>query len=247
MRIALASDLHLEFGPINLVNDQNVDVLVLSGDITTARQLKEGGATSFFQNVSAQFPHVVYVLGNHEFYHGDWQKAPQRYKDFCAQFPNVHFLDNEFVDLGDTRFYGATLWTDCNKRDPLTLHALADLMTDFKVVHGLVPASTATKHEYTLECAHLFIKDHDNVVFVGHHAPSPLSTPAEFKGHQLTNGGYCSDLSEFILDHPQIKIWTHGHMHDPSDYMIGSTRVVANPRGYIGYETRANNFKLKVL
>ena len=51
------------------------------------------------------------------------------------------------------------------------------------------------------------------------------------------NGGYASDLSDFILDHPQIKLWTHGHMHQCFDYMIGSTRVVCNPRGYEGYET----------
>jgi hypothetical protein len=48
----------------------------------------------------------------------------------------------------------------------------------------------------------------------------------------LMNGGYHSDLSEFILDHPQIKLWTHGHTHVPFDYMIGETRVVCNPRGY---------------
>jgi hypothetical protein len=54
------------------------------------------------------------------------------------------------------------------------------------------------------------------------------------------NGGYCSNLEEFILDHPQIRLWTHGHMHDPSDYMIGETRVVCNPRGYVGYERNPN-------
>jgi hypothetical protein len=27
--------------------------------------------------------------------------------------------------------------------------------------------------------------------------------------------------------------------------MVGGTRVVANPRGYIGYEEQADNFKLK--
>ena len=46
------------------------------------------------------------------------------------------------------------------------------------------------------------------------------------------NGGYHSDLSEFILDHPQIKLWTHGHTHHPFDYVIGETRIVCNPRGY---------------
>ena len=32
-------------------------------------------------------------------------------------------------------------------------------------------------------------------------------------------------------------------MHDPVDYMIGTTRVISNPRGYIPYEA-GNGFNL---
>ena len=42
MRIALASDLHLEFGDINLKNDGNADVLILSGDICTVKVFRSG-------------------------------------------------------------------------------------------------------------------------------------------------------------------------------------------------------------
>jgi hypothetical protein len=56
------------------------------------------------------------------------------------------------------------------------------------------------------------------------------------------NGGYSSDLEQFILDYPQIKVWTHGHTHDTFDYMIGQCRVICNPRGYVGYEERAQEF-----
>jgi hypothetical protein len=59
------------------------------------------------------------------------------------------------------------------------------------------------------------------------------------------NGAYSSRLDDFILNHPQIKLWTHGHTHEDFDYMIGTTRVVCNPRGYINYEVRADDFKLK--
>jgi hypothetical protein len=61
------------------------------------------------------------------------------------------------------------------------------------------------------------------------------------------NGGYSSELAEYILDRPKIKLWTHGHTHDVFDYMIGTTRVVCNPRGYDGYEQRAEDFELKVV
>jgi len=82
-------------------------------------------------------------------------------------------------------------------------------------------------------------------VVVGHHAPSKLSTHPRYKNEEIMNGGYSSDLSAFILNNPQIKLWTHGHTHEDFDYMLGSTRIVCNPRGYDGYEDRADNFTLK--
>ena len=56
------------------------------------------------------------------------------------------------------------------------------------------------------------------------------------------NGGYHNHLEELIMDNTQIKYWVHGHMHDPVDYTIGETRVLANPRGYAGYEHNAEIF-----
>jgi hypothetical protein len=84
-------------------------------------------------------------------------------------------------------------------------------------------------------------------VVVGHHAPSKLSTHPRYQNDTLMNGGYSSSLDFFIEDHPQIKLWTHGHTHETFDYVIGETRVVCNPRGYDGYEERAEKFKLKFI
>jgi hypothetical protein len=85
------------------------------------------------------------------------------------------------------------------------------------------------------------------MVVIGHHTPSHNSCHPRYKDDQVMNGGYHSDLSEFILDRPGIKLWTHGHTHELFDYMIGDTRVVCNPRGYDGYEDLADNFTLKVV
>jgi hypothetical protein len=61
------------------------------------------------------------------------------------------------------------------------------------------------------------------------------------------NGNFYSNMDQFIMDNPQIQLWIHGHMHDPFDYGIGGTRVVCNPRGYIQYEQRAQEFELQVI
>ena len=107
------------------------------------------------------------------------------------------------------------------------------------------PEDAVEDHKKMVEYIRIMTEGkNDKFVVVGHHAPSKQSTHPRYKDEQLMNGGYSSDLSEFILDHPQIKLWTHGHTHETFDYMIGSTRIVCNPRGYINYEDRADNFEL---
>ena len=84
-------------------------------------------------------------------------------------------------------------------------------------------------------------------VVVGHHAPSKASTHPRYRTEVVTNGAYSTNLDNWILDRRQIKLWTHGHTHEDFDYMIGTTRIVCNPRGYDGYEERADRFELKVV
>jgi hypothetical protein len=90
------------------------------------------------------------------------------------------------------------------------------------------------------------VAESKNVVVVGHHTPSTMSCGERFTEgkYKIMNGGFHSDLSEFILDRPKIKVWIHGHTHDSYDYKIGDTRILCNPRGYHGYEMAAKNFML---
>lgn len=269
MKIKLASDLHLEFSDITIPNDEGCDVLILSGDILVAADLYEHPETSygmystvnladlgrrqqsairfrnFLKRCSDTFPHVVYVAGNHEFYHFRWFQTLDVLREECAKFENVYFLENDVKKINDVTFIGSTLWTDMNKGDPLTLHAVRDMMNDYRIIRNdkagftsLKPADTAIRHRNSLKYIQTVIegKFDEKFVVVGHHAPSKLSTHARYANDTLMNGAYSSDLSDFIIDHPQIKLWTHGHTHHPFDYVIGETRIVCNPRGYEGYE-----------
>ena len=267
MKIKIVSDLHLEFSDINITNEEGCDVLILSGDIMIAEDLHKHPEVAednivkidnlshrqetakryrnFLKRCSIQFPHVIYIAGNHEFYHGRWKASLDHLREECDKFNNVYFLEMDTKVIDDVTFIGATLWTDCNKGDPLTLHSLPDMMNDFRIIrndeHGytrLRPAHIMHRHYQTVSYLKAVLPDMRDrkVVIVGHHAPTTMSTHPRYQTDHLMNGGYRSDLSEFILDHPQIKLWTHGHTHDPFDYMVGSTRVVCNPRGYEGYE-----------
>lgn len=289
MKIAVCSDVHLEFGPLELKNPGDVDVLILSGDICVARDLMEKdpygivdfGKSSryheFFSNCASEFPHVIYVAGNHEHYHGDFKYTITDLKKRLGYLDNLHVLDREIFELNDTVFVGGTLWTDMNKEDPITLHAMTRMMNDFRCVENSNrevnyktfddpenPDKPTFRTRPARFCPEDAVEDHKKMlgyikhvyaemppwkqmVVVGHHTPSHNSCHPRYKDDQVMNGGYHSDLSEFILDRQGIKLWTHGHTHELFDYNVGDTRIVCNPRGYIGYEELADNFTLKVV
>jgi Icc-related predicted phosphoesterase len=275
MKIAITSDVHLEFGDLDLHNEENADVLILGGDIFIATELTDFvhdenaqivAATSsvrarakryvdFVTRCAERFKHVILIMGNHEHYHGDFAKSANIVRGTFGDLHNVHFLDKEWRIINGVLFYGGTLWTDMNGEDIDTLHRIRFMMNDFNCVKNITEdGKTVFMPEDAVEDHFAFRRGLDEVlalhpnmptVVVGHHAPSKASTHPRYKNEIVMNGAYSSNLDNFILDRRQIKLWTHGHTHEDFDYMIGTTRVVCNPRGYDGYEAKADEFKLK--
>lgn len=268
MKIYLCSDVHIEFGPLEVHNNDNADVLILSGDIVVASALKgwdnfgikgiiepsksAQNFMNFFHQCSTKFKDVIYVMGNHEHYNGDFATSASILRSVLKEYPNIYLLDKESKTIGDIIFVGGTLWTDMNKENPDTLYHIRRMMNDFRIIQNgelpFTPENTVEDHKEMLKYIDGVTKDiTKKYVVVGHHAPCKLSTKPKYADQHLVNGAYSSDLTEFILDRPQIKMWTHGHTHDAFDYMIGQTRIVCNPRGYIGHEKRAYEFDFLLL
>jgi Icc-related predicted phosphoesterase len=190
-----------------------------------------------------KYKNVIYVLGNHEHYHETYDKTLAHAKKNVPA--NFHFLEQDHILIDDTVFLCATLWTDMNRGDPLTKQSLKYSMNDFMCVRKIkgadyakfTPSDAEAIHHRTLQyfktIMSLPLYADKKIVVVSHHAPCSLSIAQQYKADFLMNGGFYSELSEFILDHPRIQLWIHGHTHTAFDYMIGDdTRVVCNPRGY---------------
>jgi hypothetical protein len=96
----------------------------------------------------------------------------------------------------------------------------------------LIPLDTRGIHLSSMDRMREFFAEHDpkSSVIVTHHAPSIRSLP-ERRHADLISCAYASNLDGFIEEH-QPRLWIHGHIHHSSDYLIGKTRVLANPRGY---------------
>lgn len=270
MKIAYMSDCHIEFGPLEIKNDHGADVLVIAGDVLIAEYLNKSEETildknwkyfhivnnskTFLKNISDEFKDVIIIAGNHEYYRGCWNKTLKILEHEYGKYKNIHFLENNSKCIDGVLFVGSTLWTDCNKNDPVTIQQLKYRMNDYSLIKNelkgyipVTPVDTMMRFRTSFDCIFNMIKNTNKCVIVTHHSPSFNSVHPKYRSDRSMNGGYCSNLSDFILDNPQIKYWIHGHVHDEFDYMIGDTRILCNPRGYIGHQECANEFKLKVV
>lgn len=304
MKLALASDLHLEFGDITFYNIEGADVLVLAGDICVAKHFADGKPTylqrlakeyrQFFAHVCREFEHVVYIMGNHEHYSGDVAQSYQILKE-NLDHSNLHILDKETWTHQGHTFIGGTLWTDMDQEDPLAMSYAQQSMNDFRevlnsnrmvtrrvpiytknplwtpdgqnggqyskkedgslILEGYkdkleparwTPEDSVAEHRKMIAYIDHATRDPGNYIVVGHHCPSELSVADMYQGN-LLNAAFRSRLDEFIEQRPQIRLWLHGHTHYNFDYQIGSTRVVCNPRGYVGHEPMADLFKLQYI
>jgi len=249
MKLKVFSDIHLEHytGSQIFPHLGSGDVLILAGDILSARYFKTKGYLhsvydTFLEDCSKNYDKILYVMGNHEFYGYNYEGTFKTIKENLPS--NFHLLENDTVKIGDWSFIGSTLWTNFRNENPLDMMEANGYMNDYKVIRigsnyrKLNPDDTLGFHKKSK--AYLLkkleeLKD-ENVFVISHHSPTLQSIPEEFKT-STCNAAYCSDLDDLILAHPNIKHWIYGHSHTAMDFYIGGCRVINNAVGYPGQDT----------
>jgi Icc-related predicted phosphoesterase len=232
MKIQILSDLHIEFeGHPYLECD--CDVVVLAGDI----HVKDRGVKWSIENIKEK--PVIYILGNHEFYGKTYPKLIDELKELTEN-TNVHILEKDVITINEVNFLGTTLWTDFELLgDPrIAGYECQQVMTDYKKIRKLPGYSklrsldTAIYHKHSKAWIEKELEQRmgEKNVVVTHHGPSMRSVPDYYREDIITSA-YVSDLEDLIMKY-QPSGWIHGHLHNSSDYMIGSTRVICNPKGY---------------
>jgi Icc-related predicted phosphoesterase len=247
VRIWILSDLHLDVAWMPPPPIQDADVCVVAGD------LGEGAVNSVHWLAEHIRPHmrVVFVLGNHEFYHDSIERQ-RVVAGRAAVRSGIDVLDDMSVTIGDMRFVGATIWTDydlyscgdAGHRSTYMKKAALGL-NDHRLIRlrdGISePFSPKHAREMHLQSrawieSELTKPFDGEYVVVTHHAPHIDSIHPAHAGDQL-NPAFASDLTG-IIDSAQPALWVHGHVHSSFDYEVGSTRVIANPRGYANENPR---------
>lgn len=257
MKIRVYSDIHLQLDhydgsnvqwyPPALPNDKET-TLILAGDIWIGSKFIFHGSDSWIGNVAQHFKQVLIVLGNHCYWPmGDLtiknggNTCNAMLQDMCLF--NVHVLDCDTFQNGDVLFVGATLWTDMNKYDPLTMHRMStDMNYDGKIAYETGPNglwSRFTSDRWIKEhrrhrdyIKHVVEQNRDKkVIVITHHIPLLTLGDPNYLG-DARNGYYHSDLSDLILDNENIKLWAYGHTHHQNDVTLEHCRLINNCVGY---------------
>jgi len=169
MKLQIFSDLHLEFlGPhelefIDSLDKEGVDVAVVAGDLC-----QKGFLRYAIEELCKQYPEVVYVSGNHEYYRLGPPELHELLGSLQASLSNLHWLQNTEVEIGGVRFAGTTLWF---RDDPGNL-TYEEMLSDFWLIRGFKPW-VYEENARALEFLEAEVPLAD--VVVTHHMPSKQS------------------------------------------------------------------------
>lgn len=269
LSVAYGSDLHLEFGFKNLIKAIKANtarVLVLAGDIAEIKSINKmhnpqhynPEMVEFFETINTQFEKVFYVPGNHEFYKSSAHNGHEKLTEMLSQYENITVLQDSGEVFEGHYFHGATMWTDMKAEDFLLKQRMNDfryIKNKFRDAYGKFSPSQAREiHTNSIRILRQALADNQErkVVLIQHHAPSLESIPEWLRSNNLTGAYYSHTLEAHLRTDEFVKnpnVIIHGHVHFESNYIIETpegkrTVVLANPRGYIGMESSADNFKL---
>lgn len=226
MKIRLLSDLHLEFSKFQVpaLPEDRGTVLVLAGDILPACYWRFHA--DWLEDLASRFLSVIYVAGNHEFYHSDYDEALGLLRSMCLDL-GVIFLENDTVSIGDCTFAGCTLWSDSSAAPNLVEAKISDYRNIHTKGHKITSKETTALHAASVN----FLTQATYDIVVTHHAPLI----------QCTNGpifdqlhvAYVTDL-RYLIEEKRPRAWMYGHTHTAYECQCGDTWVLTNPQGYPG-------------
>lgn len=234
MKIQLCSDLHLEMRREFKLESTDSNVIVLAGDIALGIS---GIEFAIEQNKTHEKP-IIYVAGNHEFYGYEYTRLLEEMRGLASQYPDVHLLDNDELQLGSVRFLGATLWTDFigNGTDSkqINLSVVNASLNDHRLIStadGRFTAHDACNRHHISRTwleENLAIPFEGKTVVITHHGPSLLCQHPNFDYSPIATG-FLSDLDNLVA---QADLWLFGHTHANLDTQVGECRLVSNQLGY---------------
>lgn len=181
---------------------------------------------------------VIYVIGNHESYGTDWNITIEKARDLAAG-SNVHVLQGETLIIDDVTFVGSTLWTDFKLFGDVrsSMDVVGEAMNDYRKIrkgnyaYRLRPVDTLRANRTARELILRAVQNKKTrrVCAISHHGPAPATVKLGAENDPISAAYVNGEYTDLMAG---IDTWIHGHTHETRDFMIGSTRVVTNAKGY---------------
>jgi Icc-related predicted phosphoesterase len=227
MIIQIASDLHFESYRLDqkekvlqTLLEPLASTLVLAGDIINLCRRDQWW---YFERLVEPFENVIYIPGNHEYWHQDINTSENNLRELDSLHNNLHVLSHATkysVTINGQRFIGDTSWV------PRTPAAELIDMGNEKCITGDFKNWAFDNHQKFREYLDKELCSED--VLVTHFLPTWRSVSPQFRG-SITNCWFVGSLED-ILVRTSPKLIIHGHTH----HAISTARLVCNPHGYPG-------------
>lgn len=263
MRFDVCSDFHLDFfpempgfGPVidSVFPESCATTLLVAGDLFPNIGVPDARVERFFKAAEERYERIFVVLGNHDYWSTTLSDAPDEARKAYGRFSKVRILQDETVELDEkTLLFGSTLWSRVPVTDELFIEGF---MRDYQWIlredrENLIHVSDTTaafESSWIKARAALASNPGKRFVFLTHHSPSRCRalTGLRKESWYRSNCAYHNDLEGFVFDHPEIRLWVHGHTHSEMDYRIGQCQVLCHPCGYYGRSWElSENYKVK--
>lgn len=228
MKIRLLSDLHLEFSGFEYTY-QGEDVLVLAGDIIDGNNVHR---LNYWLETVPETVSVVYVPGNHEFYHTSIEAGLERLAELAQQRDSFCLLQNDWnykiYDDVVYYFFGGTQFSYIH--DDLADLRDFRLLGDFKYTHNHSIKKHNEQFNLFNEAYDDFIKLHKKqsckTIGISHFLPSASCIQSKYEGNSL-NTYFYADNDERVK---QADLWLFGHC-------IDSESEILTDRGWLNHSS----------
>mmetsp|Transcript_563 Transcript_563/g.2047 ORF Transcript_563/g.2047 Transcript_563/m.2047 type:complete len:305 (-) Transcript_563:12-926(-) len=264
--IHLVSDVHLELGahkdqscfptPPTTKHRKSTCcyILCLAGDICSVPKIDIW--RTFLRQKSSEYNVVLFVGGNHEFYHSEFHQTLASMRMLAQSFPNVHFLNGDdskkesrgvwSMDLLSPEgappkrltFLGAILWSHVTRAQQEIVQMG---LNDYRLIRlgqrALSTNDTNAFHAKDLQFLLHELKQRQNteiqedIIVMTHHAPLKDEITEPQYLNSPINSAFCTDL-RWVLDRYKIKAWFFGHTHWSTEFVYNGCTVISNQVGY---------------
>lgn len=244
-KLRVLSDLHIE-GQAFTYEYCGEDAVVLLGDIHTRNRL---------HTLLDQIPKTVsvyFVAGNHEYYHGVFEDVKAYHRGLEDKYSNFRFLDNERTSICGIPAYGGTMFSDWELEGPTNAwfakqyakKGINDFycilrQTDQQTNRPWTIADHENEHKLFVDGLKMFLADTEGSpcrIVLTHFMPHPQCVHERYRTSAI-NPYFTSNMERYM---GWDGYWLFGHGHDPFDFTIDGTRLLANPRGYGRGERQEN-------